>query len=61
MALAFYQEKDYFGAEKVLEFYLKQGSDAVDNNSAQFIFDLLTKINTLPEDAPANWNPVDLW
>ncbi|HPG40743.1 MAG TPA: tetratricopeptide repeat protein [bacterium] len=61
MALAFYQEKDYFGAEKVLEFYLKQGN-VVDNNSSQFIFDLLTKINTLPEDAPTqNWPPVDLW
>ncbi len=61
MALAFYNQKDYFGAEKVLEVYLKQGN-IVDNNSEEFIFDLLSKINTLPDNAPDNWgDPIDLW
>jgi len=60
LAISYFNIYDYRGAEKCLEIYLDQG-DVVDNTKPEFIFNLLTAINTLPEDAPDGWTPVDIW
>jgi len=61
LAISYFNLYDYSGAEKCLEFYMGQGEDAVDNTKPEFIFDLLTKINSLPDDAPGGWIPVNIW
>ncbi|MBN2414108.1 hypothetical protein JXQ31_20710 [candidate division KSB1 bacterium] len=61
LAISCFNVNDYLGAEKIVEINMDQGKDAVDNSKAEFIFDLLTKINSLPDDAPGGWMPVDIW
>jgi len=60
LAICYFNLYDYRGAEKCLEIHLNQG-DIVDNTKPEFIFELLTKINSLPDDAPSGWTPANLW
>ncbi len=60
LAMAYYNSKDYLGAEKCLEIFLSFG-DVCDNASSDFYMTILTKISTTPQDEPTGWTSTDLW
>jgi tetratricopeptide (TPR) repeat protein len=60
LTICYYNIQDYLSAEKLLEVYLSQG-DIIDNLSDDYTFQLVSKINELPDSAPVEWIPVNLW